>query len=126
MLTSSTNDDRSAALLSWVTEEDISFAKKHCPNFVRFAHSRELQQSNVAKVEMKDGLSPAFFKKSCVASLQIKSPRNSDAKWRVTQNSFKNEHQFLNNQALLDELSKTSEFDQRTSTAKRVLVNGVV
>ena len=58
--------------------------------------SRALAQSSVAAVVLGQAHGEAlFFKRACVAELQRKSPRNPEAKWRVTLGSFVNEAAFL-------------------------------
>jgi len=98
----------------WITEDDKRFVQAHCNGgFERFESPKELSQSSIAIVHTKSGQS-LFFKRSCVALLQIKSPRNSEAKWRVTQNSFKNEHEFLRDQTIWSELCHRKVFIPRT------------
>jgi hypothetical protein len=73
---------------------------------LRVVFTKDLQQSQVALIEVINNnkqpeLSATtsnnkyFLKKTCIATLQQRSPRNPDTKWRVTLNSFKNEHAFL-------------------------------
>lgn len=72
---------------------------------IQWITSRALAQSSVAIVARKTQTSTSatsptppqtyFFKRACVADLQRKSPRNPDAKWRVTFKSFENEQTFL-------------------------------
>jgi hypothetical protein len=94
-----------ALIPPWLDDADYIFVEKACSGSLgQFEAGRELSQSNVAKVIPTGGGKPLFFKKSCVAALQIKSPRNPDSKWRVTQRSFVNEHRFLGDMATLDAL----------------------
>src|SRR5688572_15199183 len=80
-------------MAEWLDTEDREFIESNC-NFKGFFNPKEFSQCSVIGVETKE--KPfAFFKKACVALLQVKSPRNSDEKWKVTQQSFINEHTFL-------------------------------
>jgi hypothetical protein len=89
---------------SWITDEDEAFVRSACVDFVHFDAARELSQSSIAIVRRKAPARPLFFKKSCVVLLQAKSPRNPEAKWRVTQRSFVNEHRFLEDTLVLETL----------------------
>ena len=91
----------------WITQADEKFVSDACQGqFDRFDNDRELSQSNIAVVRCKPPSNPLFFKKSCVALLQVKSPRNPDSKWRVTQASFVNEHRFLEDAGTLGVLGR--------------------
>lgn len=93
-------------IMSTFAPQDEDYVRRVVPQFVRFGNVLQVQQCSAARVETSSPLQSYFYKKSCVAVLQQISPRNSDDKWRVTLNSFLNEHTFLEDGEMLNQMQQ--------------------
>lgn len=103
--TTTTHHRKMFPVMSSFAEDDEEYVRSVVPQFARFGKVLQVQQCSAAKVEVEPpGHAEAFYKKSCVAVLQQISPRNSEDKWRVTLESFRNEHRFLGDSLQLAEL----------------------